>query len=129
MYRVSMPYRLLFLLVPILPTVGLLVAAFRGDSFILLFGAPLAAFMWFSFLSLPLEVDLRSDALYCRSRLRTSVVPVFQIRAIDARAWNRGFIRIRHSSGSFFMLRSMVGVFDLIGMVRTINPRIECRGC
>jgi hypothetical protein len=47
---------------------------------------------------------------------------------INASKWNRGFVTIKYSSGSLFLLRNMPNMKDLIERIKSFNNMLEVKG-
>jgi hypothetical protein len=90
----------------------------------------LAIFAWYSFLfKVQLEATIYNNAtLKFKAILSESSLTCRDVYFIDVSKWNRGFITIKHSSGSLFLLRSMPNVRDLIKTIKSFNNRIEVKG-
>ncbi len=67
------------------------------------------------------------NQLECKSLLRRKVIPINEIRVIDARPWNRGFISIRAPGVYICLYRGMPGALTAVSDLVKMNPSINLR--
>ena len=133
-YRVTAIQELMIAFCAVLPTLGVIAAIIFGKPmapiFVLLICSLLAVFAWYSFLfKVQLEATIENNgALKFKAILSESSLTCRDVYFIDVSKWNRGFVTIKHSSGSLFLLRSLPNMKDLIETIRSFNNVIEVKG-
>jgi hypothetical protein len=120
--------RVLLWLAPSLVTVALLVFAADAalDSGVpglpwipLLLGAPL---VWFSYLSVPRRLIVEGTDLILDRPIGKASLPIRNIRRVNARAWNRGFVVISAARRKIFLFRNTRNLAAIVGEIRRQNP-------
>jgi UPF0288 family protein (methanogenesis marker protein 3) len=61
------------------------------------------------------------------SLLHKKSIRLTEIRSIDVRRWNRGFITVRTSGTRVFMYRDMPGAIEAMKTIAKGNPTIELK--
>jgi len=49
-------------------------------------------------------------------------VPIAEVRKVDARAWNRGFVIVTAEHRKIYMLRSTKNLFAIVNEIKQQNP-------
>ena len=80
-----------------------------------------------SYLRVALEVTFLPDELRVRSLSGSRVLPIANIKVVDARPWNRGFIAVKASNATVFFYRGMPGVQSALVRLADRNPSIVVR--
>jgi hypothetical protein len=85
--------------------------------------------IWYSYLNVPHEIVMenKEDIIFI-SLWRTIVVPVVEIKSINMRLWNGGFVTIVAQNARINIFRSMTGLNDLIDKIKSINAVADYRG-
>ena len=73
------------------------------------------------------DVSLTGAGVVCKSLLRTTTVPLQDLRSIDMRPWNHGFITIRAVSATVFLYRGVPGAVAALKNLASGNPHVEVR--
>ena len=88
------------------------------------------AWVWYFYARIPVAITWREEGvLEFKSLIRTTQVPVQEIIAIKATPLSWGFIKLTYNGGSLRLLTQMTGLYEIIGAVKTSNPRVEIAGC
>jgi hypothetical protein len=117
-----------------LPTLGVIADVSFGlpmtPILVLLICSLLAVFAWYSFLfKVQLEATIENNAtLKFKAILSESSLTCRDVYFIDVSKWNRGFVTIKHTSGSLFLLRGMPNVAGLIKTIKSFNHAIKVKG-
>jgi hypothetical protein len=133
-YRVTAIQKLMIVFCAILPTLGVIAAITFGKPpapiFVYLIFSLLALFACYSYLfKVQLEATIENNAhLKFKAFGGESSLTCRDVYTINASKWNHGFVTIKYSSGSMFLLRSMPNIKDLIERIRSFNNLIEVRG-
>jgi site-specific recombinase XerD len=91
--------------------------------------AGIAVVAWFGYMAVPYEFAYEAGSpIYFRSVVRAVRVTFQDIKSVDARRWNRGFVTLRHTGGSINLLRHMPGIDELIAEIHRLNPSAVVRG-
>jgi hypothetical protein len=83
---------------------------------------------WYSFLAIPRSVRLEGEFLLCERPSDRLSIAIGDIQKIDAREWNRGFVKVVAGNRSIYFLRNMPGLLQLLARVSGDQPRIAVRG-
>ena len=87
-------------------------------------------FVAYFYLRLPFRITIRDDnQIEFRSLLKKLTLPPGQIISVKAKSYMIGFIDIKHSKGTVHLLNQMDGFHDLIATLKSLNPRVEIKGC
>jgi hypothetical protein len=90
----------------------------------LILATAMTLLLWASYLRVAYEVELRPDeTVEFRAMAGRRVLALAEISLIDARHWNRGFIRVHSPKGVMTMFRGMPGASELLAAVRRCNPQ------
>jgi hypothetical protein len=133
-YRVTAIQKLTIVFCAVLPLLGVIAAITFGRPsapiFLLLIFSLLAVFACYSYLfKVPLEVTIQNNAHLNFKPLWSEIsLTCRDVYYINASKWNRGFVTIKYSSGSVFLLRNMPNMKDLIERMRSFNSMIEVKG-
>ena len=102
-------------------------------------GPPLAViFVWVGvlvwvilyYLRLPVEISFQGqDTLLFKSFISSSTVAVRDIISLKATPFRPGFIILKHRGGAIRLLCQITGFYELVYLIREINPEIEIKGC
>lgn len=96
---------------------------------VLIPGCALCVLAWHSYMRLPYQfVYASGEWITFQSVLRTVQVAFRDVRSVDARRWNRGFVTIRHESGSIHLLRNTPGIGGLVAEIQHSNPSAMVKG-
>jgi len=83
---------------------------------------------WYSYMTIPFEFEFAPDnCLRFRAIGRKLIVSIYDIREIDARAWNRGFVTFRLSRGVIYLFLAMPGLKNLIEEVKSNNQSVQVK--
>ena len=120
----------LIFLAPAVITVGWVAAIWKGAPIlVLVMGFILAALAWHSYMTIPYQFAYEAGESICFQSVIRSVCVAFQdIRSVDVRKWNRGFVTIRHMGGSINLLRNMPGLKDLVEEIQRFNLSAVVKG-
>ena len=69
-----------------------------------------------------------ADTLIFKSFARSLTIRICNITDVDARRWNKGFIKIRSTQGSVSLFREMPGIHALINAVKDKNSMARIKG-
>jgi hypothetical protein len=87
-------------------------------------------FVGYYYLRIPVEISFQGeDALVLKTLISSTVVPVRNIISLKATPFKPGFIILKHRDGTIRLLSQITGFYELVSLVKTINPEIEIRGC
>jgi hypothetical protein len=88
----------------------------------------LVAWCWYSYLAIPRSVRLEGEFLVCERPTGRLSIAIGDIQKIDARKWNRGFVKVVAGNRSIYFLRNMPGLLQLLARVSDDRPGIAVRG-
>jgi len=84
----------------------------------------------FYYLRLPVEISLQGqDTLVFKSFIGSSTVAIRDIISLKATPFRPGFIILKHRDGTIRLLCQITGFYELVYLIREINPEIEIQGC
>ena len=117
-------------LAPAAITAGCAAGIWKGAPIPLLVGGlGITVVAWFGYLTIPYEFGYEAgQPISFQAVVRTVRVAFQDIKSIDARRWNRGFVTLRHTGGSIHLLRQMPGTNELIADIQRRNPSVLIRG-
>lgn len=129
MMKIVFPFILIFMVV--VGAFGVVTAAQEDPRsalfFIVWYG--MLAFIGVQMFSIPLHIDDHGDgSLTFRSSLRSRVVQVAQIRAIEPVPNQFGIFRVVHDGGKIVFLNQFTGFHRLVAQLIAQNPRIQLKG-
>jgi hypothetical protein len=88
----------------------------------------LVGLSWYSYLSIPRVALLKEGILRCERPMGQLQIPTSDIREIDARRWNRGFVRISAQGRTTGFLRAMPGLLEMLVAIVAQRGDIVVRG-
>ncbi len=133
-YRVTAIQKLMIIFCAVLPILGVIAAITFGKPappiFVLLIFSSLALFACYSYLfKVQLEATIENNAnLNFKAFWSEISLTCRDVYYINASKWNHGFVTIKYSSGSVFLLRNMPNMKDLIERIRSFNNMIKVKG-
>lgn len=134
MARATLSQRIFLRAVPLAMTAVFLWAswvAIARDSvppLVLLMQGLLTALAWYGYLRVPREMSLDDRTLVCTRPAGRLVVAVEEIRRLDVREWDRGFVVITTTRGRIHALRRMPGLAALVTRTAAMNSSVSIRG-
>ena len=94
-------------------------------KYVLIFLIVVPVAIVFSYGSVATEFIIKSEGQMIGSSLfRKKIISITDIRSIDIRRWNRGFIYIRTPGTRLLMYRDMPGALDAMKTIAKNNPGI-----
>jgi hypothetical protein len=99
---------------------------------------PYFVFLWcgllvvigFYCLRFPWEIRfLDDDTLEFRGIWGTTVIPLREITAITGMLLRPGYLKIKYSGGSVWLICQMTGLYELIYLVKSRNPAVVIKDC
>ena len=111
-------------------TVGSVAAIWLREPLpVLIIGLIFSALAWYGYMSIPYQFDYEPGKFISFRSVRRTVRIAFQeIKSLDCRKWNSGFVFIRHASGSIVIFRNMPGLKELMEEIQRFAPSVEIRG-
>ncbi len=86
--------------------------------------------VWNVYLRIPYAIARGDDdVLTFKSLLQRTVVAPRDIVSIKALPLSLGFIKLKHKAGALRLLCQVTGLYELIHMVKSMNPAVEIKGC
>jgi hypothetical protein len=86
--------------------------------------------IWFYCLRFPWEIRfLDDDTLEFRRFLRTTVIPIREITSIKTMFLRPGYLKIKYTGGTVWLVAQMTGLYELIYLVKLHNPAVEIKDC
>jgi hypothetical protein len=85
---------------------------------------------WVQSLKMPFRIDVMDDGLlgFISPIGRTEVRPQ-EIIAIRQKAFQMGFVEVKHTKGKIRMLQQFTGFHEFLSGVKRANPNVEIVGC
>jgi hypothetical protein len=92
-----------------------------------LVGAVMVLLAWWSFLSVPRSVLVRDSRLVFVVPRHNFDMAIEEIRQIDSRKWNRGYVIFSSSRKEVFLLRGMPNLGAVVALVleRNVGTRLK----
>jgi hypothetical protein len=122
------PQRVLLWLAPALITIAMLGFAAaaasdpRAPGPIWILGVLVVAVGWWSYVSIPRRIAVNGSDLLLERPIGSITVPIAEVRKIDARAWNRGFVIVTAENRKIHLLRSTRNLFAIVNEIKQQNP-------
>lgn len=86
--------------------------------------------LWLSYLRFPMEIRVLDDqTLEFRRILGTMSVPIREITAIQGMFLRPGYLTIKYTGGTMWLICQMTGLYELIYTVKSLNPAVEIKDC
>jgi hypothetical protein len=136
---IAKPLLILYLLVilsfPLVGVAGLAAAvlgAFGPDRtavwiFVVVLGIGLlTSYMWLRF---PFEIRVNGGVIEFRSAVRTTIVPVAEIKSVRAQRYTIGFVDVWYGRGTVHLINQMDGFHEFVCTVKSLNPAAKIEGC
>jgi len=129
-YELQRSRRALLVAIPLVVTGAWAVAVWHGVPLsVAIGGVLLVALAWSGYLDVTYEFEVGpDDTIQFRSIARRRTLALREIRYIDARRWNRGFVTLRYAGGTVAIFRAMPGVRELVEEVRRRSPGTLVKG-
>jgi tellurite resistance protein TehA-like permease len=83
---------------------------------------------WWSYLSVPRTVIINGADLVFERPIGKSQLVIGEIRSIDARAWNRGFVVINARRRKIFLLQGTKNLSAIVTGIRQQKPSVTIIG-
>lgn len=83
---------------------------------------------WWSYVSIPRRIAVDGSDLRLDRPLGSITVPIAEIRKVDARGWNRGFVIVTAEHRKIYMLRSTKNLFAVVNEIKQQNPSVMVVG-
>lgn len=128
------PQRVLLWLAPALITIAMVGFAAgaasdrRAPAPIWILGVIAIAVGWWSYVSIPRRIAVDGSDLRLDRPLGSITVPIAEIRKVDARGWNRGFVIVTAEHRKIYMLRSTKNLFAVVNEIKQQNPSVMVVG-
>jgi len=122
------PQRVLLWLAPAFITIAMLgfAAAAASDPHapgpIWILGVIVAAVGWWSYVSIPRRISVNGTDLLLERPIGSITVPIAEVRKVDARPWNRGFVTVTSENRKIYLLRGTRNLFAIINEIKQQNP-------
>jgi len=122
------PQRVLLWLAPALITIAMVSFAVgaasdpRAPGPIWILGIIAVAMGWWSYVSIPRRIAVDGADLRLERPMGSITVPIAEVRKVDARAWNRGFVIVTAEHRKIYMLRSTKNLFAIVNEIKQQNP-------
>ena len=86
--------------------------------------------IWFYYLRFPWEIRfLNGDTLEFRRVLGSKVVPIREITSIRGMFLRPGYLKIKYNGGTVWLICQMTGLYELIYLVKSVNPAVAIKNC
>jgi hypothetical protein len=88
------------------------------------------AMIWFYYLRFPWEIRFLDDqTLEFRGFLGTKPVPIREITSIKGMLLRPGYLKIKYTGGTIWLVCQITGLYELIYLVKSLNPAVEIKDC
>ena len=95
-----------------------------------IFWLSLVGWSWYRMLQMPYRIMTRENGqIEFVSLARRKVLWPRDILSIKPKRFQTGFLVVRHSGGSFYLLNQFSGFHEFLADLRTANPAVELVGC
>jgi hypothetical protein len=128
------PQRVLLWLAPALITIAMLGFTIgaasdpRAPGPLWILGVIIVAVGWWSYASIPRRIALNGAELVLDRPIGSMSVPIAEVRRVDARVWNRGFVTVITQRRKIYLLRSTKNLFAIVAEIKQQNPSVTVVG-
>lgn len=96
--------------------------------FIMWLGA--LVWIWYAYLHIPVEIRLKDGQTpELWSLAGNSAVPRGKLSPSMRYALSLEFVRVRRKGGTMRLINQIIGFYELLASIKTLNPKVEMTGC